>query len=226
MPESIAELLEKNQSHAETNATDLETVQDGQAPPFVTVCCSDSRVLQDGMLENNEPGQVFTVGSIGNRVVQYTDEGTTISGDVLYPLAHTETETAIVIGHTGCGAVTAAYEAMEDGIDEPKGIEHSIELLVDQIDEGYDALPEDLSREEQINHLVEYNVDQEVQRLLDSDDVPADTQVYGMVYDLHGVYDDTPGMLYVINIDGERDPATLQDREPAIDDRITRQWEY
>ncbi|PHQ46522.1 carbonic anhydrase, partial [Halorubrum sp. C3] len=35
--------------------------------------------------------------------------------------------------------------------------------------------------------------------------------VYGFVYDLHGVYGDRDGAVYLVNADGERDPATLCD---------------
>jgi carbonic anhydrase len=35
--------------------------------------------------------------------------------------------------------------------------------------------------------------------------------VYGFVYDLHGVYDDREGTVYLVNADGERDPEALRD---------------
>jgi len=109
MNELVAGLLAANANHAAQFDSRFAAVQDGQAPSAVTVCCSDSRVLQDSMWENTEPGRVFSCGNIGNRVIQETAEGPVVSGDVLYPIVHTGTETAVVVGHTGCGAVTAAY---------------------------------------------------------------------------------------------------------------------
>ena len=39
----------------------------------------------------------------------------------------------------------------------------------------------------------------------------ADATVYGFVYDFHGVYGDRDGTVYLVNADGERDPAALRD---------------
>jgi carbonic anhydrase len=226
MDDFVTGLLAANAEHAEQFDSRFDDVQDGQAPSAVTVCCSDSRVLQDAMWENTEPGQLFSCGNIGNRVIQQTDEGAVVSGDVLYPIAHTGTETAIVVGHTGCGAVTAAYEDLTNGLDEPAGIEHSLGLLKPYLAAGVERLPKDISREAAINRLVEYNVDRQVEHLLDSDDVSDDVTAIGVVYDFQDQYDGKRGEVHVINIDGETDVDALQAANPEIDDRIERLWEY
>ena len=77
-----------------------------------------------------------------------------------------------------------------------------------------------------VNHLVEYNVDRQVEFLLDSPDVPADTTVVGAVYDFMDVYTDHRGEIQIVNVDGETDTDTLRDAHPEIDDRIRRLWEY
>jgi len=48
------------------------------------------------------------------------------------------------VGHTGCGAVTATYDELTDGLDEPAGIEHCIGLLVPRLEAGVEALPDGL----------------------------------------------------------------------------------
>lgn len=178
------------------------------------------------MWGNTDPGAVFTVSNIGNRVAQDTSEGEVVAGDVLYPLAHTGTRTAIVVGHSGCGAVTAAYGALTDGIDEPAGIEHCIDLLVRHLEPGVDSLPDDLDDEGAVNHLVEYNVDRQVDMLLDSDDVPEDTDVVGVVYDFQQAWGDERGRIHVINVNGDRDPESLADSHPDLADHVTRRWTY
>jgi carbonic anhydrase len=35
--------------------------------------------------------------------------------------------------------------------------------------------------------------------------------VYGFVYDFHGAYGDRDGAVYLVNANGERDPAALRD---------------
>jgi carbonic anhydrase len=226
MEQTLTTLLERNLEHAREFDDRFDDVQDGQRPDAVTVCCSDSRVLQDHIWGNEQPGQVFTCGNIGNRVIQRTDGGEVISGDVLYPIAHTGTEMAAVVGHTGCGAVTATYDNLTDGLDEPAGIEHSIDLLASHLEAGVDALPADIDRGDAINRLVEYNVDQQVAALRESGDVPDDVTAVGVVYDFQDIYSGRRGEVHVINVDGTRTVEELRETYPEIDDRIERLWEY
>ena len=229
MNRTVVDMLADNAEHARTFAGRFDEVQDGQQPEAVTVCCSDSRVLQDQIFGNETPGRLFTCGNIGNRVVQRTGAGDVVSGDVLYPLAHAGTRIAVVVGHTGCGAVTATYGAITGDLDaesEPPGIEHCVGLLAPHLEPGVDRLPDDLDDAEAVNRLVEYNVDRQVERVVDSDDVPADTDVVGGVYDFQDVYGGERGEVHVINVDGERDPDALRAEHEEVADRITRLWTY
>ncbi|EMA55130.1 MULTISPECIES: carbonic anhydrase [Halococcus] len=227
MDQTIVDLLKRNADHAEEFRDRFDDMQDSQRPAVVTVCCSDSRVLQDHMWENDEPGHVFTCANIGNRVSQRTDAGAVVSGDVLYPIVHTDTETAIVVGHTGCGAVTAAYDAITgDGASEPAGIEHCIGLLTPHLEAGVEALPTDVSRTEAINRLVEYNVDRQVAALVEIEEVPDSVDVVGVVYDFQDVYSERRGEVHVVNVDGETEVDVLRDTHSEIAARIERRWTY
>jgi carbonic anhydrase len=226
MNRTVVKLLQRNAEHADAFHERLDGHQDAQHPAAVSVCCSDSRVLHDHVWGTDEPGRVFTCSTIGNRVVQRTDAGTVVSGDVLYPLEHTGTDTAVVVGHTGCGAVTATYDELTDGLSEPPGIEHCIDLLAAQLEPGVDRLPSDLDREDAINRLVEYNVDRQVDALLDSDDVSGDVTVVGVVYDFHDAYSERRGMVHVVNVDGETDVETLREAHPEVESRFARLWSY
>jgi carbonic anhydrase len=223
----FSELLERNEDHHATYANEtFDHVQDGQQPEYVTVCCSDSRVLQDEMFDNQEPGAIFTAGNIGNRVIEDTEEGIETSGDVLYPLAHAGTEKAVVIGHTSCGAVTATYQDITDGIDEPAGIRHCVDLLRTRLEDGVERLQDGLDDDEAVNRLVEYNVDRQVEHLLESEDVPDEVDVLGVVYDFQDVYTDDRGRLHVVNVNGENDPDMLREEYPALASRVSRLWTY
>jgi carbonic anhydrase len=226
MHDIFGSLLAANAEHAVAFTDRFETLQAGQRPDAVTVCCSDSRVPQDHMWGNDDPGTLFTCGNIGNRVVQQVNGERVVSGDVLYPIAHTGTDVAIVVGHTGCGAVTATYDHLTDGLEEPPGIEHCIDLLAPSLEPGLAKLPDDVDREGAINRLVEYNVDRQIETLADSDDVPDDTDLIGVVYDFQDVYTDRRGEVHVINIDGETEPEVLQESHPEIASRIRRLWTY
>lgn len=226
MRDEFVEMLHRNSDHADAFQSEFDDVQDSQRPDVVTVCCSDSRVLQDHMWGNDEPGRTFTCGNIGNRVVQRTDAGRVVSGDVLYPVEHTGTETIVVVGHTGCGAVTATYDELTEGVSEPDGITHCIELLKPLLEPGVDRLPSDVDRTEAINRLVEYNVDRQVGFLEESDDVPDDVDVIGVVYDFQDVYGSRRGEVHVINVNGETSVDALRTEYPEIGSRIERYWEY
>ncbi|WP_226013108.1 carbonic anhydrase [Halomicrobium salinisoli] len=226
MDESFVDLLERNADHARAFGDRFDEVQEAQHPVAVTVCCSDSRVLQDSIWNNDEPGRIFSSGNIGNRVVQRTTDGEVVSGDVLYPLLHTGTQLAVVVGHTGCGAVTATYDGLSGDASDAPGIEHCIDLLGSHLAAGVEALPDDLDRREAVNRLVEYNVDRQVQFLRESDDVPDAVDVVGVVYDFQDVYSDRRGEVQVINVEGETDVEALREAHPEVADRIDRLWEY
>ncbi|KTG10532.1 IcfA [Haloprofundus marisrubri] len=226
MNDTLTDLLQRNAEHADAFENRFDDVQDAQHPDAVTVCCSDSRVLQDHIWGNEKPGHIFTCSNIGNRVVQRTDAGDVVSGDVLYPIAHTGTELAVVVGHTGCGAVTATYDALTDGVSDAPGIEHCLDLLKPRLEAGVEALPDDVGRAGAINRLVEYNVDRQVEALRESDDVPDAVDVVGVVYDFQDVYSDRRGEVHVVNVGGETDVETLREQHPEVASRIDRLWEY
>lgn len=226
MNDAVRTLFAGNDRHVEKAVGNLDSLQDSQHPEVVTVCCGDSRVLQDGMWDNLRPGRVFTHSNIGNRVFQETERGRMTSGDVLYPLTHTDTHTAIVVGHTGCGAITAAYRDLTEGIDELEGIHHCVRLLESHLESGVELLSDGLPDGDAINHLVEYNVDGQVDHLVGSADVPDSVTVLGVVYDFHDVYSERRGKIHLVNCNGVRDPQTLREQYPSVADRVDRLLEY
>ena len=226
MHQVLAALLRGNSTHARGLQSRFDDVQDAQWPEAVTVCCSDSRVLQDHMWGNDVPGRLFTCSNIGNRVVQRTDRGEVVSGDVLYPIVHADTGLVIVTGHTGCGAVTAAYDGLTGDESEPAGISHCLGLLRSHLTAGVELLPDGADRTESINYLVEYNVDRQIDRLRASDEVPPEITVVGAVYDFQDVYSGRRGEIHVVNVDGETTVERLKADHPEIASRIERLWEY
>ncbi|MEF8852779.1 MAG: carbonic anhydrase [Haloarculaceae archaeon] len=226
MNRTVLDLLAGNADHAVEFDSRFDGLLHAQHPDAVTVCCSDSRVLQDHVWGNDRPGRLFTCGNIGNRVVERTPDGAVVSGDVLYPIAHTGTGTAVVVGHTGCGAVTATFDSLTGDVSEPPGIERCIDLLAPHVAPGVERLPAELDRAGAVNRLVEFNVDEQVRFLVESDAVPDPVQVVGAVYDFQDAYDGRRGEVHVVNVDGERDVETLRTAHSEAADRIDRLWEY
>ena len=223
--DTLTTLLEGNRDHVESRpAGFFDDVQDGQHPAVVSICCADSRVSQEGMFDVDEPGWLFTPSTIGNQVWDRHDGELVLDGSTCYPLAFTDTEVAIVVGHTGCGAVTAALESVQDdqaGNDDddgamPAGVAKWVDLLAPVVEDGLaDDRVDPGADVGLVDQLVEYNVDQQVAFLRESEDVPDAVDVYGFVYDFQRVYGDVPGRAYLVNADGETDPAAL---ESLLDD--------
>jgi carbonic anhydrase len=214
----LADLLARNDRHVGSlGAGYFDAVQDGQSPAAVSVCCADSRVPQDGMFAVEEPGWLFTAATIGNQAWDLVDGDRVVDGNVLYPLVHAGTDVAVVVGHTQCGAVTAAYEAVTDGPgDPPAGIGKWVDLLVPVVEEAIEAgIAADRGDEAAVDRLVEYNVDRQVAFLRERPEVPDGTDVYGFVYDFTGRYGGDRGRAYLTNADGERDVSALRERVPG-----------
>lgn len=220
MTDPLTDLFERNRRHRDgLDADHFEGVRDGQSPRYVSMSCADSRVSQEGMLAVEGPGVLFTPSTIGNRVWQPVDGDLVVDGSVLYPIEHTGTETVIVVGHTGCGAITAALAAHRHDLDEPPGIRHDVELLSPVVEGAHEAGVVDPSMPESVavNRLVEYNVDRQIDFLGDRREVPSDVDRYGMVYDFHRVYGEADGALVLVNANDETDPGRLRE---AVSDRF------
>ena len=225
----LADLLDRNDDHvAALPPGSFDRHRDGQRPGVVSVCCSDSRVSQEGMFAVDEPGFLFTSGAIGNSVSAVVDGERVLDGSVAYPLRHTHTEVLVVVGHTGCGAVDAALTAARTGeFPAEPGVRADVEALLPIVEDGLtdpavvgdaldgagDAAAEESDKSSDISvrdRLVEHNVHEQVAFARGREEA-ADATVYGFVYDLHGVYGDRDGVAYLVNADGERDPDALRD---------------
>jgi carbonic anhydrase len=215
---TLAELLARNERHVESLPEHhFSAVEESQSPAAVSVCCSDSRVSQEGMWDVVEPGWLFTVANIGNQTWDADGGETMVNGDVLYPLRYPGTDTAAIVGHTGCGAITATLEDVrgETAGTLPPGIEQRVKWLRSVIEDGLDDPRIEADRDVSlVDQLVEYNVDRQVAYLRANEEVPDETTILGFVYDFQGVYGDVRGRAYLVNHDGETDTDLLAEEVP------------
>ncbi|NUB90419.1 carbonic anhydrase [Haloterrigena sp. SYSU A121-1] len=216
--DTLEKLLAGNERHVEALPADyFAAVQTSQHPTVVAICCSDSRVFHEGMWGIERPGAVFTPSNIGNQVWDEDGGERIVDGGVLYPIHHTGTDVVAVVGHTGCGAVTAAYHvATGEEPPGPQGVDKWVDQLVPVVEEAIESglVDTDADDDRVVNQLVEYNVDYQVRSLCDAADVPDDIEIYGFVYDFQGVYGDEPGRAYLVSADGETDPDALAEIVP------------
>lgn len=88
------------------NHQDIDRIKElctGQNPKAVVVTCSDSRVPPEIIFDQGL-GDIFTIRTAGNVMNDYEE------GSVEYAAEHLHTKLVIVMGHEGCGAVTAMLE--------------------------------------------------------------------------------------------------------------------
>ena len=117
--EALAKLLEGNRRflagapEAKNFVTRREELKSGQQPIATVVACSDSRVVPEYIFDVGL-GEIFKVESAGNVLDKVG------LGSVEYGVGHLHTPLLVVMGHQGCGAVTAAYDCGAGG-DAPEG---------------------------------------------------------------------------------------------------------
>lgn len=93
-----------------------------QHPFAVILGCSDSRVPPE-LLFDQGFGDLFVIRVAGNVV------SPDVLGSVQYAFAHLDVHLLLVLGHEGCGAVTAALDAKFHGAKEPERIEKLVQLI-------------------------------------------------------------------------------------------------
>ena len=162
---ALARLREGN-ARFSTNVRCLDTMAglarraehlDGQAPFAVVLSCSDSRVPSE-MVFDCGLGHLFVVRVAGNVVAP------SLVGSVEFAVAKLGTPLAVVMGHSGCGAVTATLDAL--GGDQPASLSDNIRDIVERISPAVAELARlGLPREELVRAAVRANVRASVEQL-------------------------------------------------------------
>lgn len=156
----------------------LQGLAKGQAPFATILGCSDSRVPPE-LLFDQGFGDLFVVRVAGNVV------DNDVEGSIEYSVDHCGTRLVVVMGHQGCGAVTAALKSSEDISKEPNEIQRLVKLIK-PIDP---AAKKDLSFDEILSLSVEENVKASVRSLSEIPDIALAIEkknvlIVGCVYDI------------------------------------------
>jgi len=151
---------------------------DEHAPIAGILACADARVGAE-LIFDQMPGDLFMVRLAGNFVSDYGLASMEYAVDVL------GTPLLMVLGHTHCGAVTAAVNVVEKGLDVPGRIFVLIDSLEPSVLRARQKHPEDV-----IAEATKENVRRQVQRLRTISPVVAEaiaagkTDVVGAIYDM------------------------------------------
>ena len=100
-----------------------EQIVAGQHPFAIVIGCSDSRVPVEIVFDQGL-GDLFVIRSAGNVISK------TQLGSIEFAAQNFGARLVVVLGHTGCGAVTAAYAAVEGGEEQES---ENFRVLLDQI---------------------------------------------------------------------------------------------
>jgi carbonic anhydrase len=183
--EALARLIAGNErflrGKARRAGRRLETLADlakGQRPYATILGCSDSRVPPEWIFDAGL-GDLFVVRVAGNVL------SPEIAGSLQYAGAHLQTPLFVVLGHEGCGAVSAALQTKYHGAQHRSRMQILVDLILP-------ALPEfdpRISPEELLARAVENNVRWTVRQILNTPEGQArlaegQMRIVGAIYDI------------------------------------------
>ena len=158
---------------------DLAT--NGQHPYAIVITCSDSRVPAE-LIFDSSLGDIFVIRTAGNVVSDFE------IGSVEYGAEHLGSPLILVLGHTNCGAVTAAAEGGE--------AEGKLQAIVDEIEPSVQKA-KDAGAEDVLSKAVEFNVMNSVNKI-SSSEIIEELMEEGKVEVVGGVYDINTGTISII----------------------------
>jgi carbonic anhydrase len=153
-------------------------LKEGQKPFAVVIGCSDSRVPPELVFDQGF-GDIFVIRIAGNVI------DTDVLASVEYAIEHLETKLIVVLGHTGCGAVKATI----DHLNNPGGEPAEIVSLLYQIEPAVIGIPAEKLSEDSFQMVVKRNIELGVRKLsrapairskLNSNEI----SIKGAVYDI------------------------------------------
>jgi carbonic anhydrase len=158
---SYEKLLLENKAWAREQIEDdpefFKRLSSLQAPEFLWIGCSDSRVPAD-KITGTQPGEIFVHRNIANMVV-HTDVNLLSVLD--YAVNHLKVKHVIVCGHYGCGGVKAAMTNHD--------YKYVLNMWLRNIKDVYRLHREELlaitNEEDRTDRLVELNVMEQVMHL-------------------------------------------------------------
>jgi carbonic anhydrase len=156
----------------------LADLAKGQHPYATILSCSDSRVPPELIFDAGF-GELFVIRVAGN---VYSPE---VAASLQYAGRHLQTPLFVVLGHTSCGAVHAAFDTRL------KGSQHHsrIQLLVDSIVPAFDHLDMQLPPDGLLAQAVESNVRWTMRQILETPEVrerqrEGRMKLAGAIYDI------------------------------------------
>lgn len=186
MEKSYKRLIENNKtwvaSQLELDPSFFDNLSKGQAPEYLWIGCSDSRVPAES-ITGTEPGEMFVHRNIANMVVHSDMNMLSV---LSYAVEVLKVKHIIVCGHYGCGGVMAAMKNQQFGL-----IDNWLRHIKDVYryhNTELDAIKDETLR---ARRFVELNVQEQVHDLGKTSIVQnawkrnQPLHLHGWVYDIH-----------------------------------------
>src|SRR5262249_45469134 len=183
--EALARLVDGNRrflrGEVPRGAFQRETLADlakAQRPYATILGCSDSRVAPEWIFDAGL-GELFVVRVAGNIL------SPEIGASLQYAGSYLETPLFVVLGHEGCGAISATLAAKYEG----KQFLSRVQVLLERIAPGLPNFDARLSPQEQLSRAVEGNTRWTVRQIVDSPEGKARAgegrmKIVGAVYEI------------------------------------------
>jgi len=167
---------------------EFQALAHGQFPEAVIVSCADSRVAPE-ILFDVGVGDIFVVRVAGNII---DSAGVAVKGSIEYGVAELNVPLILVLGHSGCGAVKAAIQHLNDRDSLPGAINGMVELIKPAVAKSK-GMPGD-----PLENAIRQNVAIGVERLRTLEPILAPRVKDGKVKVVGGVYDLRTGGVMLI----------------------------
>jgi carbonic anhydrase len=192
-PEAALEaLMQGNARHAAKSPEHREDFEhradraEAQHPFAAILACSDSRVAPERVFDQG-PGDIFAVRLAGNIV---NDDGL---ASLEYAVKFLGTPLVIVLGHTNCGAVTAAVNVVTRRAALPGHLPKLIAAIEPAVIAAHGRHPSDL-----VAASIEENVKLSVKRLRADEPIVTEALVAKELIAVGGVYDLASGTVKLL----------------------------
>jgi carbonic anhydrase len=160
MEKSYARLIENNKTwvaeQLQLDPNFFENLSKGQAPEYLWIGCSDSRVPAES-ITGTEPGEMFVHRNIANMVVHSDMNMLSV---LSYAVDVLKVKHIIVCGHYGCGGVMAAMKNQQFGL-----IDNWLRHIKDVYRYHHDELDAIKDETLRARRFVEVNVQEQVHDL-------------------------------------------------------------
>jgi len=191
-------LLENKAWAKEVTQTDPQfftNLASQQAPEFLWIGCSDSRVPAD-RITGTQPGEIFVHRNIAN-IVTHTDMN--CLSVIQFAVEVLKVKHIIVTGHYGCGGVLAAMDDKRHGL-----IDNWLRHIQDTASLYEDYLSTLADQEARFDKLCELNIIEQVINVAETT-ILQDAWAKGQEVSVHGlIYDLGDGILRDLNVTVER----------------------